>query len=216
MDIGNKIRNARSNAKLTQEQAAEVLGVSRQTISNWENGRTYPDIVSVVRMSDLYHISLDRLLKEETPMTDYLEYLDESTNVVKSKKNLAKTILIAVYLFLWALALIVFWFFTDAADAMGYAVMYLWIVLPVMTFVTSAIIGVNNFFGRCKWFAPLAFGVMYMLSEYATFSAANMAEFHQFNLPEFGMIVSGAVFSLVGLGAGTLFRRCIARRNTEH
>ena len=53
MDIGTKIRNARSDAGLTQEKAAEALGVSRQTISNWENGRTYPDIVSVIKMSNV-------------------------------------------------------------------------------------------------------------------------------------------------------------------
>lgn len=53
MDIGNKIKNARTTVGLTQEQTAESLGVSRQTISNWENGKTYPDIVSVVRMSEL-------------------------------------------------------------------------------------------------------------------------------------------------------------------
>lgn len=47
MDIGNKIKNARIQAKLTQQQAAEAIGVSRQTISNWENGKTYPDIKSV-------------------------------------------------------------------------------------------------------------------------------------------------------------------------
>ena len=38
MEIGTIIRNARSNAKLSQEQAAEALGVSRQTVSNWETG----------------------------------------------------------------------------------------------------------------------------------------------------------------------------------
>ncbi len=65
MDIGKKIQEARLKAKLTQEQSAEALGVSRQTISNWENEKTYPDIISVVKMSDLYSISLDRLLKEE-------------------------------------------------------------------------------------------------------------------------------------------------------
>ena len=54
MDIGSKIRNARIAAQLTQEQVAETLGVSRQTMSNWENGKTYPDIVSVIKMSDLW------------------------------------------------------------------------------------------------------------------------------------------------------------------
>ena len=68
MDIGTKIKNARLAAKLTQEQAAEGRGVIRQTMSNWENGKTYPDIISVIKMSDLYDISLDHLLKEKKSM----------------------------------------------------------------------------------------------------------------------------------------------------
>lgn len=63
MEIGTIIRNARNEASLTQEQAAESLGVSRQTISNWENNKSYPDIISVIKMSDLYSVSLDCLLK---------------------------------------------------------------------------------------------------------------------------------------------------------
>ena len=64
MGIGIKIKEARANKGLTQEQAAEALLVSRQTISNWENGKSLPDIVSVIKMSELYEISLDGLLKE--------------------------------------------------------------------------------------------------------------------------------------------------------
>lgn len=45
MEIGSKIKKSRIDAKLTQEQAAEALGISRQTISNWENEKSYPDIV---------------------------------------------------------------------------------------------------------------------------------------------------------------------------
>lgn len=63
LDIGAKIKDARAAAGLTQEQAAEALGVSRQTISNWENEKTYPDIASVVRMSDLYAVSLATVYK---------------------------------------------------------------------------------------------------------------------------------------------------------
>ena len=44
-DIGSKIKAARIEKKLTQEQVAELLGVSRQTISNWENEKSYPDII---------------------------------------------------------------------------------------------------------------------------------------------------------------------------
>ena len=51
-DIGSKIKAARIEKNLTQEQVAELLGVSRQTISNWENEKSYPDIISVIKMSE--------------------------------------------------------------------------------------------------------------------------------------------------------------------
>lgn len=90
MDLGYKLRNARTQSNLTQEQVAEALGVSRQTISNWENDKTFPDIKSAVELSDLYDVSLDHLLKEEKVMSKYLEFLDESINVVKIKIKLSK------------------------------------------------------------------------------------------------------------------------------
>ena len=57
----------------------------RQTISNWENEKSYPDIISVIELSNLYCISLDDLLKGDSKM---IEHLEESTNVVKSNKKL--------------------------------------------------------------------------------------------------------------------------------
>ena len=147
MDIDIKIKNARIKANLTQEQAAEILGVSRQTISNWETKKTYPDIVSVVKMSDLYNVSLDHLLKEEKPLSNYLDYLEKSTNVVKSRNKFAKLILITVYLAIWAIAVIVFWFFTSGSDALGYSVMFFLVLLPVTTFVLSLLIGKNGYGG---------------------------------------------------------------------
>ncbi len=207
MDIGGKIKQARLKAGLTQEQVAEALGVSRQTISNWENEKTYPDIISVVKMSDLYHISLDHLLKEEKPMSNYLDYLEESTNTVKSKEKLSRLILVSVYLAIWAFAIIAFWFFMDPADAMAYSLIFLWILLPVTTFVTALLIGVRDYWGSKKWWGTLAFGLMYMLAEYATFSAANMNSFHKFNLPSFGMIPAGAVIAALGMGIGTFIKK---------
>ena len=90
-DIGSKIKAARLEKKLTQEQVAELLGVSRQTISNWENEKSYPDIISVIKMSDCYEVSLDYLLKGEQTMKTYYEYLEESTNVVKSNTSYKAT-----------------------------------------------------------------------------------------------------------------------------
>ena len=58
MEIGKKLKEARLNKELTQEVIAEKLNVSRQTISNWENEKSYPDIISVIELSNLYSISL--------------------------------------------------------------------------------------------------------------------------------------------------------------
>lgn len=85
MEIGSKLRQARLAAGLTQEQVAGELCISRQTISNWENEKSYPDIVSIVKLSELYTISLDGLLKGDEKM---LEHLGESTDVVKSNRAL--------------------------------------------------------------------------------------------------------------------------------
>ena len=211
MDFGSKIKQARLDIKLTQEYAAQELGVSRQTISNWENGKTYPDIVSVIRMSELYQVSLDHLLKgkEERPMNDYIEYLEESTNTVQSQKKLSLTILIVLYLGIWAFALIVFWFFISGADAMGYSLVFLWIVLPAATLTVSVLLGTHDHLGQWKWFAPLVFGVMHILAEYATFSTANMIlnEFSRFNPPQFELLYMGAGISIAGLGIGCMVRR---------
>lgn len=73
MNIGEKNKNAREEHKLTQTQAAENLMVSRQTISSWENGKSLPDILSVIRMSELYQISLDELLKGDKAMMEKIE-----------------------------------------------------------------------------------------------------------------------------------------------
>ena len=57
----------------TQEMVAEKINVSRQTISNWENEKSYPDIISVIELSSLYSISLDDLLKGDEKMMEHLE-----------------------------------------------------------------------------------------------------------------------------------------------
>ena len=97
MEIGRKLKEVRMKANLTQEQVAEELFVSRQTISNWENEKSYPDIISIIKLSDLYSISLDELLKGDQKM---IKHLDESTNIVKSNKKLIGAIIANVLLFL--------------------------------------------------------------------------------------------------------------------
>ncbi|RGM24188.1 XRE family transcriptional regulator [Mediterraneibacter gnavus] len=95
MEIGVKLKEARIKSGLTQENVAEKIQVSRQTISNWENEKSFPDIVNVIKLSDLYNISLDQLLKGDEAM---IEHLEKSTNIVKSNEKLIAAIIANVLL----------------------------------------------------------------------------------------------------------------------
>lgn len=105
MEIGQKLKDARIRSGLTQENVAESIDVSRQTIYNWENEKSYPDIMSVIKLSDLYSISLDDLLKGDKEM---IEHLEESTNVVSSNKKLITAIVIQILLIIVFVVLNVF------------------------------------------------------------------------------------------------------------
>lgn len=95
MEIGKQLKNARTRSGLTQEKVAEEINVSRQTISNWENEKSYPDIISAIKLSNLYSISLDDLLKGDERM---IKHLEESTNVVKSNQKLIGAIVLNIVL----------------------------------------------------------------------------------------------------------------------
>ena len=63
MEIGKQIRKYRTELKLSQDELADRVYVTRQTISNWENDRNYPDIRSLVLLSKIFGVSLDILVK---------------------------------------------------------------------------------------------------------------------------------------------------------
>ena len=105
MEIGQKLQEARMASGLSQENVAEKINVSRQTISNWENEKTYPDIISVIKLSDLYSVSLDSLLKGDQKM---IEHLEESTDVVKGNKKLIGAVVLNIVLIVLLITLSVF------------------------------------------------------------------------------------------------------------
>lgn len=202
MDIGNKLKNARIKNNMTQEKVAEKIGVSRQTISNWENSKSYPDIVSVINLSDLYSVSLDELLKGDSNM---VEFLDECTNNVKSRQGFSKLIQIMVYLIIWATCIVVFWI-GGRADAIGYSLVVLYLILPVTTLTISFFVGKDNGWANYKWLMLLFFGLMYMLAPYATFSLANTVTFGNINMPEITAALPGILCSAVGMLIGTIIK----------
>ena len=65
LKIGEKIRTLRLQQKMTQEQLADRLGVSYQSISRWENGITYPDIEFLPSIANYFSVSLDFLMGQD-------------------------------------------------------------------------------------------------------------------------------------------------------
>ncbi|WP_415319198.1 helix-turn-helix domain-containing protein [Clostridium perfringens] len=63
MEIGKQIKKYRTEMKFSQDELAEKIFVSRQTISNWENNKNYPDVKSLLLLSSLFNVSLDILIK---------------------------------------------------------------------------------------------------------------------------------------------------------
>lgn len=63
MELGSQIKKYRTNMNISQEELAEKIYVTRQTISNWENNKSYPDIHSLLLLSSLFQVSPDQLIK---------------------------------------------------------------------------------------------------------------------------------------------------------
>lgn len=64
MELGKQIKKHRQEVQLSQEKLADRVYVSRQTISNWENDKSYPDVNSLVLLSEIFQISLDNLIND--------------------------------------------------------------------------------------------------------------------------------------------------------
>ena len=68
MELGNQIKKYRNQLNMSQDELAEKIYVTRQTISNWENEKNYPDVHSLLRLSSLFGVSVDELIKGDLEM----------------------------------------------------------------------------------------------------------------------------------------------------
>ena len=93
MEIGNQIKQHRATLNLSQEELAEQIYVTRQTLSNWENGKTYPDVNSLLRLSDVFGVTLDELVKGDIPK---MKEQIKQTDIIEFKR--ASWILTIMYL----------------------------------------------------------------------------------------------------------------------
>lgn len=105
MELGKQIKMYRLENKLSQEELADRIYVSRQTISNWENDKSYPDINSLVLLSEVFKVSLDKLIKGDV---DVMKDVIQKEEVGKMNHYgkiytimLIVTVVSAVPLFMW-------------------------------------------------------------------------------------------------------------------
>lgn len=100
MEVKNQIRAYRSGLGMSQEELAEAVFVTRQTVSNWETGKSYPDIQSLLRLSALFGISLDQLIKGDA------EQMKEKINAeeIRAFNRLSNvfTLMMVLSLLVWA------------------------------------------------------------------------------------------------------------------
>ncbi len=85
MQLGNSLFHARKRCGLSQEEVAEKLGVSRQTVSKWETDETVPDIRQAKRMASLYKMSLDELIVFDIGVQEIQEIIDRSSEETEEK-----------------------------------------------------------------------------------------------------------------------------------
>ncbi len=85
MDLGDNLANARKKSGLSQEQVAERLGVSRQTISKWETNETLPDIRQSKRLAVLYGLTLDKLIEFDLEQQEIEQAIDKVSEETQRK-----------------------------------------------------------------------------------------------------------------------------------
>lgn len=105
MELGKQIKMHRQEAHLSQKELANRVYVSRQTISNWENDKSYPDVNSLVLLSEIFQISLDNLIKGDIEVMKDVIQKEEIEKMNRYGKSytimLIATAVSAVPLFMW-------------------------------------------------------------------------------------------------------------------
>ena len=105
MELSTQIRKYRTQMNLSQEELAERIYVTRQSISNWENGKNYPDINSLLLLSTLFGVSVDQMIKgdmetmKETVHVQEISKLNRYSGIYAA--HLVTFILSAAPLYMW-------------------------------------------------------------------------------------------------------------------
>lgn len=103
MNLGDHIQQARKKAQLSQEKLGDMVGVTRQTISNWELNITTPDANQLLALSKALQISMDALMEN-----DIQHLLEQKVTVVEAKVNKNNTLLLCILIALMIFFILIF------------------------------------------------------------------------------------------------------------
>ena len=112
MELSEKLLNLRKANDLTQEQLAEKINVSRQSVSKWESGQAMPELDKIVALCDIFHITTDALLKPSeldllSVKTQMLENQQKNLeNTIQKKERTKRTVLGCVSIYLIAFSIL--------------------------------------------------------------------------------------------------------------
>ena len=128
MDIGSRMKKYREEQNISQEELALKIFVSRQTISNWETDKSYPDIKSLIMLSNIFNVSLDNFIKKD---------IEEMRKIIDSKKIKEFNVMSYVFLVEMLVLIISAYPLFKLLDFIGFII---WISLYIISFGTARII----------------------------------------------------------------------------
>ena len=136
MELGNQIRRYRSERGMSQDDLAGKIFVSRQTISNWENDRTYPDVQNLLLLSNLFDVTIDQLIKGD------LDIMDKSID--SETKNLRRLGLVCgiltVFMFLTLIVGFALYMKLNKSDVILYAMLAMVLITGILGIIAAAYI----------------------------------------------------------------------------
>ncbi|GEO46408.1 helix-turn-helix domain-containing protein [Companilactobacillus kimchii] len=184
MQFSKKIKICRQKNKLTQEKFAQSLNVSRKTVSGWENGRSFPDITTLLKISDMYHVSLDDLMKESSGAEDY--YQTQIKNGIRAQKK-------STFLYLLLLVSFIFLFIQFLTN---WKIPYHLVIIILLICLISYLVSYSNgyeFHSLKYLFKFFSYFIVFFVLNSILFVATGNLAITQNMYWNFGIII-GAIF----------------------
>lgn len=128
MDIGNRIKKCRNACNLSQEELADKVFVSRQTISNWENNKYYPDIKSISLLCNIFNVSLDDFISSD---------IEGMKKVIAEGEKKVFNVLAWIFTFELFVMIVSAYPLLKLTGLIGVCI---WILFAIITFSTSLVI----------------------------------------------------------------------------